>query len=308
MYNIKTFNDAPNFSIVMPGGCNAQCGFCFNRDKRTMPLPENGYKWAFDLLELLRNLPQQFFQISITGNEPMLSPQLDGVLSVCKMVRDKYTNILLTTNGTNLLEKINDVAPSVHHINISRHHWDELENIKIFGGKYNVGDNELRAIIDAYGACGVNVSLNCVIDDNTDKDFIERYIAFANNIGAYAVRFRKKNGDDLGMTPVEVEYDKTYPILDRGECPVCRTWKRVIHGMDTYWKAAVIEPTDKVNDVVYELVYNTDGKIYTDWDYKKPFKRTLKLGGKPKKVNNSYSGSNSCGSNGCGVSSVRNSC
>ena len=270
---IKTFNDDPNFSIVMPGGCNAKCEFCFNRDKRNMPLPENGYKWAFDLFEILKSLPSQFYQISITGNEPMLSPMLDGALSVCRMVKSKFTNILLTTNGTGLLEKVDDIASSVHHINISRHHWDEDENRRIFGGAYNVNDFDLFNIIDRYSARGVDVSLNCVIDVKTDSDFIEDYIDFASRIGAYAVRFRKKNGDNLGMTPCEAFYDKAYPILEKGECPVCRTWKRVIHGLDTYWKASILEPTDKVKDSVYELVYNTDGKLYTDWDYKKPFKR-----------------------------------
>lgn len=30
---METYNQDPNFSIVMPGGCNAECPFCFNNNK-----------------------------------------------------------------------------------------------------------------------------------------------------------------------------------------------------------------------------------------------------------------------------------
>lgn len=266
----KTFNDDPNFSIVMPGGCNAECAFCFNRDKRGKKA-DDPTEWLLGLYKTLESMPKQFYQIAITGNEPMLSPLIDGVLTVCRKARGRYTNILLTTNGTNLLEQIKKVSESVHHINVSRHHYDEVENLRIFGGQYRVSDENLVQIIDRYSALGVDVSLNCVIDDKTDTDFIYKYVDFAKHVGAKAVRFRKQNGDNLAMTACESELAERYPIIERHECPVCRTWKRIIGGMDTFWKAATIEPSDKIRDEVYELVYNTDGVLYLDWDYKKPF-------------------------------------
>lgn len=273
--NIETFNQDPNFSIVMPGGCNADCAFCFNKDKRTAKMGDR-MTWLLNLYKTLVVLPEQFYQISITGNEPLLSPIIDDVMSVCREVRYKYTNILLTTNGTGLIDKCDCISNSVDHINISRHHYDEKENCKIFGGSYQIMDKDLIKIIDRYSARGVDVSLNCVIDDKTTRDFIDAYINFAKQIGAHAVRFRKQNGDNLNMTPAETDINPDYPILERAECPVCRTWKRVIGGMDTYWKAAVIEPTDKIKNKVYELVYNTDGKVYLDWNYSIPYERKSK--------------------------------
>jgi pyruvate-formate lyase-activating enzyme len=274
MSEIKTFNGDPNFSIVMPGGCNAACPFCFNKSKGTQLRVINDFDWLLNMQNILMALPELFYQISITGNEPMISPIIEGVLTLCKRMKPKYHNILLTTNGTNLLTKINEVVAGVHHINISRHHYDEEENKRIFGGKYNVTDAELMQIIDKYSARGVDVSLNCVINDETTPDFIMGFIHFAKTIGAHAVRFRKQNGDNLDMTPAEATLDSQYPILHRGECPVCRTWLRVIRGMTTYWKAAVIEPTDKVKDSVYELVYDTDGMLYLDWNRNVPFQLT----------------------------------
>lgn len=284
MTKFKTYNDDPNFSIVMPGGCNAACPFCFNKGKASIK-GVNKFDWLLNLQTWLQEMPSQFYQISITGNEPMLSPIIDGVLALCRRMKDRYSNILLTTNGTNLLDKIDEVCAGVHHINISRHHYDEKENKKIFGGTYNVTDSQLELIIDRFSARGVDVSLNCVINDSTSFEFISEFIKFAKRVGANAVRFRKENGDSLEMTSAEALFDSAYPVLSRGECPVCRTWKRVIGGLDTFWKAAVIEPTDKVSDVVYELVYDADGGLYLDWGRKVPFEefRKVKKEAKPLK-------------------------
>lgn len=190
---METYNQDPNFSIVMPGGCNAECPFCFNNNK-TKPKSCSEIKFIIGLWERLRLLPKQFYQISITGNEPMLSPYINGVMEVCKEAKNEYTNILLTTNGTNLLKNPQRIIDGVHHINISRHHYDEKKNKDIFRGTYNITNAELTEIIDVYSRQGIDVSLNCVINNNTTQDFINFYIDFAKIIGANAVRFRKENG------------------------------------------------------------------------------------------------------------------
>lgn len=270
---MTTYNQDPNFSIVMPGGCNAKCAFCFNHGKNKA---ENcsDFEFIINLWEQLKALPRQFYQISITGNEPMLSPLIGGVMDVCKRMKQRYPNILLTTNGTNLLDNPQMVIDGVHHINVSRHHYDELENRRIFGGVYNVMDDELAEIVNVYSRNGVDVSLNCVINDATSKDFIYGYIEFAKKIGAFAVRFRKENGT-IEPTPVEREFGEEYPILWHGTCPVCRTDLRVIRGMKCYWKSSVLEPSDHITDKIFELVYDTDGKVYLDWERKKPLDKPV---------------------------------
>lgn len=267
---MQTFNQDPNFSIVMPGGCNAECKFCFNKDKEQKTSQCSKGRYLINLWETLKGLPDQFYQISITGNEPMLSPMIDDVLEVCSLLKAKYTNILLTTNGTNLLRHIQNVINGVHHINVSRHHYDFEQNKSIFEGTWDVTDEELEEIIDVYSKNGVDVSLNCVINDSTTKEFIDEYIDYAKRIGVYAVRFRKENGK-LDMTPVERQYSQKYPILWHGSCPVCRTDLRVIRGLNTYWKSSVLEPSEIITDKVYELVFDTDGKTYLDWGGKNPF-------------------------------------
>lgn len=304
---METFNNDPNFSIVMRAGCNAACAFCFNKDKKR---PDSGglnnFQWATELLKTLEKLPEQFYQISITGGEPMISPSILDVMYICNMMKPRFTNILLTTNGTNLLKYIDVVTAGVHHINVSRHHYDEQTNKAIFGGSYDVTDAELEEIIDKYSAQGVDVSLNCVINDQTSSDFIFNYIEFAKRVGAYAVRFRKENGDSLEPTACEKAIENQYPILERGECPVCRTFKRVMCGLPVYWKAAIIEPTDKVKDKIYELVYDVDGKLYLDWNRNIPYVLEEKPA-KPARPKTTYRIVSECGHNSCGWS-PRNHC
>lgn len=319
---MKTFNDDPNFSIVAPGGCNANCSFCFNKDKKGIETIRFD-KYILSLLSTLKTLPDNFYQISITGNEPMISPNIFAILKSCELFKGKYSNILLTTNGTNLLEYMDKVSSSVHHINVSRHHYDFEENKKIFKGTWNVSDEYLEEAIDLYGAKGIDISLNCVINDATTKEFIFEYIAFAKRIGAYAIRFRKENGD-VSFTDVEKLLDNTYPIIQSNKCPVCRTDLRVIKGFDTFWKSSTLEPSDTIKNEVYEVVFDVDGQNYLDWNRKKKID-VSKIGCKkvekqnfcnytPTYFSNSCGGSRgSCGGSrsGCGstrYSSSRNSC
>ena len=72
--NKKTYNKDPNFSVVMRGACNAKCAFCFNKHKAVRENAITDDKWLLNLSTTLSQLPDDFYQISITGNEPMLSP------------------------------------------------------------------------------------------------------------------------------------------------------------------------------------------------------------------------------------------
>lgn len=300
---MTTFNDDPNFSVVMPGGCNAACSFCFAKDKKTYSASMADYVGG--LVSALASMPSAFYQISITGGEPMLSPYIMPVLAAIFPFKKRYHNILLTTNGTDLERYFDIVSMTVDHINISRHHWDEGKNKAIFGGTYDVFDEDIVRIIDKYSESGIDVSANCVINDATDREFIEKYILWARGIGFHAVRFRKENGS-LEKTPVEKTYD-AHKVVHEGKCPVCRTTKQIIHGFDVYWKSSILEPSEKISDV-FEVVYAPDGKMYLDWAYKKPLIDKAKPAEKKRETrgvissvpSTSCGGSSSCGSSGCG--------
>jgi organic radical activating enzyme len=263
-----TLNDDPNFSIVLQGPCNADCKFCFSKNKKVGSSVLADY--LNNLNKTLKELPEQFYQISITGQgEPLLSSRIVPVLSSIIPHRTKYTNVLLTTNGTRLLEMVDIVCSAVDHINISRHHWDEVKNKEIFGGSYSVMDGDLVNMISECSKYGVDIGANCVINDSTDREFIEKYIAWASSIGFTAIRFRKENGT-LDKTPVEETF-ADHKVLWSGSCPVCRTDLQMILGKQVYWKSSVIEPSDHV-DKIFEVVFAPDGNNYADWEYTKPVK------------------------------------
>lgn len=266
---MNTFNQDPNFSIVLPGGCNANCSFCFNKNQASVK-PASLDFYIARLQTYLSSVGDQFYQISLTGGEPLLSPWIIPVLRTISEYRYQYTNILLTTNGTNLLsDGIPEIMKnSVDHINISRHHYDEKINAAIFSGSYNVKDEDLLKIISVYDSIGIDVSANCVINDKTSKDFIDKYIEWGKSMGFHAIRFRKENGS-LDLTPVEKMFDYI-KVESLGKCPVCRTKLQIINDMPVYWKCSVLEPSETIKDELYEIVYLADGNIYADWMAKKP--------------------------------------
>lgn len=54
---METYNQDPNFSIVMPGGCNAEYPFCFNNNK-TKSKSCSEIKFIIGLWERLKSLPK----------------------------------------------------------------------------------------------------------------------------------------------------------------------------------------------------------------------------------------------------------
>lgn len=249
----------PNFSIVLPG-CNANCKFCFANDKVKGSFAKD---YLIKLDDVLSKLPKEFYQISITGGEPTINKMFGEVLKVIKRHRTKFTKVVLTTNGTKLLDNKKYIEDVVDHINLSVHHYNDGINASIFGGSYDLDSTDFEKIVDEFGSIGIDVSVNCVIDDNTSEYFAIKFIDNAKQIGFNSVRFRKVNGDN---EPVKVEqFFSNYKVVWTGSCPVCVSRKRIIKGIDVYWKTSVVEPNDKSNGKIFELIYLSDGNVYSDW-------------------------------------------
>jgi len=249
----------PNFSIVLPG-CNANCKFCFANDKVKGSFAKD---YLTKLDDVLSKLPKEFYQISITGGEPTINKMFGEVLKVIKRHRTKFSKVVLTTNGTKLLDNKKYIEDVVDHINLSVHHYNDGINASIFGGSYDLDSTDFEKIVDEFGSIGIDVSVNCVIDDNTSEHFAIKFIDNAKQIGFNSVRFRKVNGDN---EPVKVEqFFSNYKVVWTGSCPVCVSRKRIIKGIDVYWKTSVVEPNDKSDGKIFELIYLSDGNVYSDW-------------------------------------------
>jgi len=124
-YLKKESGSTANFSIILPGECNAKCQFCFwKRNAAESPMYAQGLRWY------LQALGKRITQISITGGEPTISPVFNEVIEVLREFKD--IKIVLTTNGSNLHTKLSVIEGIIQHVNISRHAINDKENNDIF--------------------------------------------------------------------------------------------------------------------------------------------------------------------------------
>jgi hypothetical protein len=92
------------------------------------------------------------------------------------------------------------------------------------------------------------------------------FIKTAKDIGFSEMCFRKIHTENSDLSPTDYErHISHFKIAEHGECPVCRSDKRYLWGMPTWWTASIAEPSDLMTDKVYEAVFHPDGKLYADW-------------------------------------------
>jgi len=250
---LKLANTDPNFSIVVPGPCNAKCQFCFWRESDS-ELTKAQYLAV--LSQALQWLPRTFQQCSITGGEPTASPYLADILP---LVAARFPKVVLSSNGFDVQDWM---FQHINHLNLSRHHWIDANNRARFGVLSIPDASTLSDICARANQRGVDVTLNCVIpSDFNDLYFVQAYIEFAKCVGANAVCFRKEHGD---LTDIPVEASIPNKVIQCGECPVCRSKVRLMRGMRVSWRYSVIEPSEVVTDI-YELAFQPDGRLTADW-------------------------------------------
>lgn len=253
----------PNFSIVLPGECNAKCDFCFwKRSKSESPMFVTQLSWWLNEFKQSQN---PITQISITGGEPTISPVFDDVMGLLEEYSD--VKVVLTTNGTNLGKKIATIEGIINHINISRHAVDEATNQKLFGTKHVPDVKQLTELCSGANSSNIDVTLNRVVSGNYAnlQDF-DDYIGLAKTVGASAVCYRKDYSDNT-LNPIALEQ-----MLDSRKqsfgCPVCVTNSYIYKGMRVNFKMSLEEPSTAV-PYIYEFVYQPDGSLTEDWAGKK---------------------------------------
>jgi organic radical activating enzyme len=256
----KYISTAPNFSIVVPGGCNAKCSFCFWNRQST-----NGKKLKYldSLGKILSGLPEYFKTISITGGEPTASPMLPGILNCIADNRQRFDRVVLSSNGYKLLEHTQQLRGVVDFVNISRHDVEDVVNQAVFNTDTVPGESELERLIFELNQVGIQVTLSKVLMSdtltNTSTARVDAYIEFAKKIGASGVFFRKQHGD---LTPHPLELKYSHLFTRENGCPVCLSRAQIIKGMPVEWKRGLLEPSTQG---VHEVVMQPSGMLSFDW-------------------------------------------
>lgn len=247
-----------NFSIILPGPCNAKCDFCFWKRNKNESLD-----FLTNLDRCLSNLGSLVTQISITGGEPTLSPYFDYLFE--KVLNGyKKIKIVLTTNGINLSNKIQVIKNIVKHVNISRHDIGDDKNNEIFGATMP-STAEIKTLCNMLNKIGIDVTINCVIPPTyNDYDELIAFINWAKNVHASALCLRKDfTSKSLNKTLIENLGVLGYPKLSTS-CPVCVVDTYIVNGFPVYFKRSYPEPS-KYYDGIYEYVFHPNGHLYKDW-------------------------------------------
>lgn len=173
--------------IHLTDRCNARCPFCVNPagDSRQTPFSPDR------LRDTLRRVAPYVYGVSLTGGEPMLSPELvdDAARAVCGVFPDEV-ELDLVTNGTNLsmLPRLRmlDRFESVH---ISRHGTGDEENARLMG----FAAPSLREIANVVSALTdpAKIVLNCVLQNPGihDRPGLCQYLEAAAGAGVRNVSF-----------------------------------------------------------------------------------------------------------------------
>lgn len=260
---MKLTRPDPNFSLVTPGPCNAKCGFCFWKET---PIT-NDYFFKLDAVMSGLVLPKECNQVSITGGEPTASKYLRPILN--RINKDIFKKVVLTSNGFRLLENLDHMVGTVDYLNISRHHFDDAENRKVFGTNGVPSKDKLKEIVKTAKDYGIDTTLNCVTTKIETPWNVAAYIKFAKEIGVDHVCFRKPHGS-LDYTTTEKFFLDKYPVFGTSKCPVCRKEEQTLYGQHVLWRGGSLEPSNDLNGI-YEFIMQQDGRITVDWDGKKEF-------------------------------------
>ena len=175
-------------SVVLTEACDARCPFCIAQSSRS-----SGELDPERLRGVLEQLKEEdaLRGVKITGGEPGLNiPLLDAALRAIFDVCGSGMEVSLSTNGTAVprLKELRDLH-RLESVHISRHHWDDRVNNRLFG-RTVLSAEALRGALEEIGIPDLFV-LNCLLLRGavaTPED-AHRYLDFALQTGAGKVAF-----------------------------------------------------------------------------------------------------------------------
>jgi pyruvate-formate lyase-activating enzyme len=267
--DIQFIKSDANFTVIVPGGCNANCNFCFWTPVKGIPKK----LWRKELDAALEKLHDQnlLTQISVSGGEPTCSPLLSECLQAIrtfKIQKGIPLKVVLNTNGSHVLEHLHHIEGVVNHVNISRHECDDADNYNVFQTTDVPSLQQLAHICKTLEEAGIDVTLNSVVSENYDNfEEVQNFIDLCKEVGAVRLVLRKNiHGGNLNPLPVETKLGirKEY-----NSCPVCATSEYRVKGFPVTVKVGVDEPVSVTEGYAHELIFHPDGKVCLDWEGKK---------------------------------------
>jgi molybdenum cofactor biosynthesis enzyme MoaA len=156
-----------------------------------------------------------------------------------KMSR-RFDKVVLTTNGSRLLQHLDVIKRTVNHLNVSRHAIGYEANTRVFGTRAIISDADLGAAAFELNKAGIDVNLNHVYgkDSSLTVQYVLDFIEYARSVGATSVSFRyDQNENSLEPTYLENLFSE-WKATHAGGCPVCRNHTVLVGGFPVVFKAS----------------------------------------------------------------------
>ena len=259
-------------TVILPGGCNAKCPFCYDISETVMI---DDYYTKLD--NVIKKIPLEARKFAITGMETSYSPYFKDVLHLAaKYKKEKrFDFIFLNTNASNLKKYIHEVNEGLDAINISRHSADDEENYGIFNTHTVPSKDELKEIISLLKLdSGVNIN-TVITDDLTDEEVEKKtldMIDFCKYVGATSLTIRFEATDRLRTEKLK-DFFLKYDTISEHANPGCHFWLKKINDFNVVLKYVTKEPTSYSN-WNYGYIIQRDFRITRDWAGKKPHNLT----------------------------------
>lgn len=266
------YNDNPNFTIIMPVGCNASCDFCFNSESEIDPV--NFYINLKENLKIANNLGIK--QVSISGGEPTI--YLDVLMKVLKQVNEHAPSIIknvLTTNGYQLRELLMEpkIGTYINHINLSIHSSDLDEHIKTLNLKKDSEKSiytkeNLMNLISLAESKNIDVTINYVYTD-IKRSELYKMVEFCKEIGVVRLCLRRDISLGIKESGLINEFIEERNLMKSpSSCPVCNVYDLFLRGFPVSFKFGVKDTYDYIellNYKAFELIMHKNGKLTIDW-------------------------------------------
>ena len=262
-----------NVFVIPSYGCNARCKFCVNQALHTSCRPVRHETQIARLDALMATLPRGH-KITLTGGEVTMTPHLEDILRVLNKHRhDTY----VMTNGF-MLSRLVSSKHKPTGLVLSRHHWDEEINARMFGRKSVwLTNKDMIKWMRRLNKIGLNVNLNCVLsrDGLSTEDDVERMLELGKKMGLSTIRFfdvfqcEPEDQSDYAVWARENKVD-VRALTDNlsldiatmydNEIDLERTsWVDNIHVCFTTQKMCVMDPsTDHTRN---DITFNPDGSL-----------------------------------------------
>jgi hypothetical protein len=254
--NIKTVNENPNFSVVVPNNCGCKCSFCFDdKDAQCLSM----FNWMRGLESVMRELPDKFSRVSVTGGE-ITNMDVFTISSLLSLLRRRFRTVVVNTNAANLNRSVYALSRA-DHVNVSYHGTTKFESDNVFGKYISPPVDLLKSCISGLADMGTSIRLQRVVKELDFKQAMF-YIEFAKFAGADEACFRMDINQKDGLSGDWIPFNREMAI-GSSSCPVCATWDFKIAKMGVIFKAGAHE-TDN-GSLPYELIYRKDGMLSTMW-------------------------------------------